>query len=153
MPTGKVEGMAEALLASECDCFIDCDTTTEQLTKDQQRQFPPRRYQSSKSFWHSISDFGPANQNTSWSSPFERLYTQPLEFGVSFICAWECRALISQTIAFRVTIVMRASSFASPVCPWWSRKRRRPSASGHVGWRGKHPLFWKWSKFRKKSTM
>ena len=74
MPTGKVEGMAEALLASECDCFIDCDTTTEQLTKDQQRQFPPRRYQSSKSFWHSISDFGPANQNTSWSSPFERLH-------------------------------------------------------------------------------
>ena len=55
-------GDVNLLLASECDCFIGCSTATEQ---------PMRGI--SKSFWHSISDFGPADQNASLSSPFERL--------------------------------------------------------------------------------
>ena len=81
-PTGEVAkgrrwglqwdgGDVNPLLASECDCFIGCDTTTQQLMKGQQRQLTTsvpsslpisERYSSSKSF---ISDFGPANQNAS----------------------------------------------------------------------------------------
>ena len=55
-------GDVNLLLASECDCFLGCSTATEQPTRG-----------ISKSFWHSISDFGPADQNASLSSPFERL--------------------------------------------------------------------------------
>jgi len=40
-------GDVNPLLASGCDRFIGCDTTTEQLTKNQQHQFLPCRYPSS----------------------------------------------------------------------------------------------------------
>ena len=44
----------------------------EQLTKGQQRQSLPRRYPDPNPS-EIVSGFGPANQNTSSSSPFERL--------------------------------------------------------------------------------
>jgi len=97
-----------------CDCFIDCDTTTEQLTKGQCLSIS-ERYSWSKSLWYSISDFGPADQNASSLSPFEKL-RQSLELGVFLICAW---ALVSQISALRVIVAMWASSLASPVCPRW----------------------------------
>ena len=47
--------------------------------------------------------------------PSSPLCTQPLEFGTFLACTWKRRALVSQIIAYRVTIATWASSLAPPV--------------------------------------
>ena len=120
-------GDVNPLLVSACDCFRDCDTEKKQLTKDEQRQLPP---------WYPRGI--PHPNPSDIPSPTLVLLTK------TFLCHYFLRDFVSALYAivgnghfphlrlrapgfgfpkhrFRITNAMRASSLASPVCPWWSR--------------------------------
>ena len=110
-PTGEVakgrswglqwdSGGDSQLLVSECDCFIGCDTTTEQLTKDWQCQpLPPCRYP----------------RGIPHPNPDEIV---SLTLVLPTVCPHLYLRAPGKIIAFKVTIARWASSLASAVYLW-----------------------------------